>query len=113
MVQANPRHQAAAHVLLEQASRYSLNTNVVTGLGMRKVCTEAVNVQKFQETRPKAKTRPAKKGTKLRNEYVQGRHTSLSAGIYTFHLVVVVVVVAAAAAVIHLTGQGSLHAKLS
>ena len=46
--------------------------------------TEAVNGQKSPKTGPKAKTRPAKKGTKQCNGVFQGRRRSRSAGIYIY-----------------------------
>ena len=50
-----------------------MNTNVITGLGMCKVCTEAVNVQKIEEKNaPKTQNTASQKGTKPRKGCVSG-----------------------------------------
>ena len=66
--------------------RSSVNTNVVTGLCMCEVCAESVNVQKkIQKTRPKTKTRPAKKGTKPRKVCVlRSANVPVCGYIYTY-----------------------------
>ena len=78
--------------------RSTLKTNDITGLRMCEVCTKAVHcvalwtrtlsqvwacVQR-QKTRPKAKTRPAKKARNHVRGVFQGRRTSRFAGIYIY-----------------------------